>query len=92
MMHLNSWLQRLVLYELLGRSAKQLGQHTFMYPDMVSSETKVYKAYIRDVFLDAAKPILDLHFLLQSNYSSFIVKMDGGFKVSVENTSLALLT
>ena len=75
-------LQRLALYEQLGRSAKQLGQQRFMYPDLVQSETKVYKAYIRYVFLEAAKPILDIHFLLLSNYSTFIVKMDGGFKVS----------
>lgn len=76
-------MQRASLYGLLERRAKHIGQGVFPYPGLVQSEVKIYKGYMRDVFLDAVIPIIETYRLLQGAYASNVVKLDAGHKVHI---------
>ena len=75
-------MQKLSLYGIMARNGKHMGQITFQYPDLIKQETKIYGSYIKEVFMQSIQPILRAHMLLQGSRPAYVIKIDGGFKVT----------
>ena len=64
--------------ELLSRRVQPMGQHNFPYPDLITKESIIYPASLRDMVVKFVERYEKAHSLLQGSHASFVVKIDGG--------------
>ena len=74
-------MQGLALYDRLLAKAQQLGQERFAYQELNSATTKIYPAWLIEMYYKLVEPLLAVHRRLQGTWSHYVLKLDGGFKV-----------